>query len=75
MDRERLGEPPSELVALRRAMQMEYGKLDYAVVDGEVVVYDVNKTPSFGALAPERARAILGDLARGVDALLGSRAA
>ena len=73
--REDLGEPPPELVALRRAMQMEYGKLDYALVDGKVVLYDVNKTPSFGALAPERARAIVGGLARGVDGFLASRAA
>ena len=73
--RETLGEPPRELVAIRQEMQMEYGKFDYAIVDNAVVLYDVNKTPSFGRLAPERARLIVGGLVRGIDDLLERQAA
>ncbi len=37
-------EPHPEIVAWRRRLAMDYGKLDYGVVDGRVVLYDVNKT-------------------------------
>jgi hypothetical protein len=43
---ETLSEPvPDELRAIRRELGFDYGKFDYGVVDGEVVLYDVNPTP------------------------------
>jgi hypothetical protein len=59
---ERTSEPvPDELRRIREEMGFDYGKFDYGVVDGEVVLYDVNRTP--GAAADPRVHA------RTVDAL------
>jgi len=40
-----LEEVPQELRAMRRQLGMDFGKLDYVVVDGRPVLLDVNKTP------------------------------
>ena len=37
-------EPAEEVVAWRRELGLDYGKLDYVVNDGNVVLLDVNKT-------------------------------
>ncbi|MGH7386647.1 MAG: hypothetical protein ACREKG_15825, partial [Candidatus Rokuibacteriota bacterium] len=37
-------EPHPEIVAWREALEMDYGKLDYVIHEGEVVLLDVNKT-------------------------------
>jgi hypothetical protein len=37
-------EPHPDVLAWRRSLGMDYGKLDYLIDDGEVVVLDVNKT-------------------------------
>jgi hypothetical protein len=47
--REALGEVPQELQQLRRELKFDYGKFDYAVVEGRVVLYDANRTPSLDA--------------------------
>lgn len=39
---------PQAVRDYRRACGFDYGKIDYTVVDGEVVVFDLNKTPAFG---------------------------
>jgi hypothetical protein len=45
-----LAEPvPPELRTLRRRMGFDYGKFDYGMVDGKVVLYDVNRTPGITA--------------------------
>ena len=36
---------PRELRSIREEMGFDYGKFDYGIVDGEVVLYDVNRTP------------------------------
>lgn len=41
-----LDEPPPELVAFRRQWRLDYGKIDYVVHDGAVVILDVNRTPT-----------------------------
>jgi hypothetical protein len=42
---ERLNEPaPENLKALRERLGLDFGKIDYGVVDGEAVIYDVNRT-------------------------------
>ena len=40
---------PEELRAIRAHLGFDYGKFDYGIVDGKVVLYDVNRTP--GSLA------------------------
>ena len=39
-------ETPPELRARRQELRAEFGKIDYAMVDGEPHVFDVNPTPS-----------------------------
>jgi hypothetical protein len=43
---EYVDEVPAEIQAVRRDLSIDYGKIDYAIVDGHPVVYDVNKTPA-----------------------------
>ena len=42
---------PGELRAVRKELGFDYGKFDYGIVEGEVVLYDVNRTPG-AALDP-----------------------
>jgi hypothetical protein len=44
-------EPDSGILEWRERLRMDYGKLDYGVVDGEVVLFDANKTT--GAALPQ----------------------
>jgi len=46
--RERVAEVPDELRRIRRNLGFDFGKFDYAIVDGRVVLYDVNPTPTVG---------------------------
>ncbi len=43
-----LDEIPPSLSAIRKASGFNYGKFDYTEIDGEVHVYDMNKTPASG---------------------------
>ena len=43
-------EPAPEVWAWREQLELDYGKLDYVVRDGEVVLLDVNKTSGAGAI-------------------------
>lgn len=40
---------PEELRAIRAQLGFDYGKFDYGIVDGKVVLYDVNPTPGASA--------------------------
>lgn len=40
--------PPAELRAHRAELGLDYGKIDYAMVDGHPVLYDANRTPTAG---------------------------
>lgn len=44
-----LEEIPPALTAIRKASGFNYGKFDYTEIDGEVHVYDMNKTPASSA--------------------------
>lgn len=41
---------PSELRSIRKQLGFDYGKLDYVLRDGRVVLFDANRTPSFTTL-------------------------
>lgn len=69
-DVERLSEVPQELQQLRENLKFEFGKFDYAMVDGRVVLYDANRTPMIGAFPPERYRPIAQSLAGGIKSFL-----
>ena len=40
---------PQSLRQIRKTSGFDYGKFDYTEVDGEVIVYDMNKTPALGS--------------------------
>ena len=57
---------PPALLALRARLKMDYGKIDYAMVDGEAVAFDVNKTPSTRVPITAGGRALAAALAPGI---------
>jgi hypothetical protein len=60
---------PLELRRVRERLGFDYGKFDYGVIDGEVVLYDVNRTP--GATAdPANHLQTVETLARGIGRFL-----
>jgi len=59
-----LDDVPDELRAWRARLGFDYGKFDYGIVDGKVVLYDVTPTPTAGP-------SITGDTARKIMDALG----
>ncbi|HEY9778468.1 MAG TPA: hypothetical protein V6C81_32215 [Planktothrix sp.] len=67
LKREPITEPiPSELREIRRRLNFDFGKWDYALVDGKPVVFDVNKTPNLGALNEKQAKPKFEILSKGI---------
>jgi hypothetical protein len=72
VERERGVPIPDELRALRRKLGFDYGKFDFGVVDGEVVLYDANRTPTRrreDKITPELEK-LSTDLAQGIHGFL-----
>ncbi|MEX2207830.1 MAG: hypothetical protein WEF50_16515 [Myxococcota bacterium] len=68
---------PEALRAIRSKLGFDYGKFDYGIVDGELILYDVNRTPGT-ASNPASHAAAAAELSPGIRAFfpaLGSRAA
>jgi hypothetical protein len=65
--REPLGEVPEELWARRRELGFDFGKFDYALVDGRVVLYDTNRTPALGDVSEDVLARNIPLLAAGLD--------
>ncbi|MCE9583492.1 MAG: hypothetical protein K8T20_13485 [Planctomycetes bacterium] len=66
-----LREPtPPELVALRRELGIDYGKIDYVMHEGRPVVFDVNKTMGTGSFMSEGTTRFARILAQGLNSLL-----
>ncbi|MBI1399618.1 hypothetical protein [Hyphomonas sp.] len=42
-------EPHPRLVNMRRRLNLDYGKIDYVMIDGEPFIFDANKTLGLGA--------------------------
>lgn len=49
--REPLTAVPEDLRLMRRELGFDFGKFDFAVVDGQTVLYDANRTPTLGSIA------------------------
>lgn len=49
--REMVADVPHDLREKRRTLGFDFGKFDYAIVDGRTVLYDVNRTPSLGSFS------------------------
>ncbi|MEX0655915.1 MAG: hypothetical protein WD534_01350 [Phycisphaeraceae bacterium] len=70
--REPVAEVPDELRAMRRKLGFDFGKFDYAIVQGRVVLYDVNRTPTVGRSPREQYLPRIRELANGLKAYLPS---
>jgi hypothetical protein len=62
---------PDELREMRRKLGFDFGKFDYGMVDGKVVLYDVNRTPV--ARPARNNTATIKLLAAGVESLFKPR--
>ncbi|HKK15553.1 MAG TPA: hypothetical protein VJ981_02535 [Gammaproteobacteria bacterium] len=62
---EYLDSVPEALQAMRIALDMDYGKLDYVMINREPVLLDVNPTPTISTTVRPSARLL--DLASGLD--------
>ena len=51
--RKSVEEIPDELRAMRKTLGFEFGKFDYGIVDGNVILYDVNRTPNIGDVSEQ----------------------
>lgn len=61
---------PDELRAMRARLGFDYGKFDYVVHDGRIVLLDANRTPTYrGAVPSERVASIARTLAEGILAV------
>jgi hypothetical protein len=59
---------PDEVVAYRHELGMDYGKLDFVIRDGRVIVFDVNRTPGL-IKSKEQMKANALKLAPGINSL------
>jgi hypothetical protein len=60
-------EPDAEILAARARLGLDYGKMDYVVVDGTAILLDVNKTVGAGAQSDKPGMlALRRDRARGL---------
>jgi hypothetical protein len=60
---------PEAVLSLRRRLGLDYGKIDYTVHAGQVVILDANRTPGTPGGRAATARTV-GDLADGIWSLL-----
>jgi hypothetical protein len=60
---------PDQVVRLRKQIGLDYGKIDYTLHDGQVVILDVNRTPG----SPVTAARTVSDLADGIWSLVQRR--
>lgn len=68
--RETVADVPDELRQMRRDMGFDYGKFDYAIVNGRVVLYDANRTPALAISPKEDFLPSIRLLAEGIRAYL-----
>jgi hypothetical protein len=65
--REVLRETPEALRAMRERMGFDYGKFDYVMHDGQVILFDANRTPTHNARHAAGSSSVIAELARGID--------
>jgi hypothetical protein len=62
---------PEDLRQLRRKMGFDYGKFDFAIVDGTTILYDINRTPTVGRTTTDKFhQALLEELSYGFEEFL-----
>ncbi len=66
--REAVAEVPDDLRTMRRHLNFDFGKFDYAIVNNRTVLYDANRTPMLGNFSREELLPNIRVLAQGVRA-------
>jgi hypothetical protein len=61
---------PEEVIAVRKKLGLDFGKIDFVMHDGKAIVFDVNKTPTVFLNKQGKPGAYVRSLADGLDALL-----
>ena len=64
---ERLDNVPDELRLMRQALGFDFGKFDYVINDGQVVLYDANRTPTTGIFSMEQCQQLIETLSEGIQ--------
>lgn len=64
------GDVPQELRQIREELGFDFGKFDYAMVDGRPVLYDANRTPAMPLVPPEQYSPGILNLALGIRSYL-----
>ncbi len=62
--------PPLELRQMREDLAFDFGKFDYGIHEGEVVLYDANRTPTLGDIKKEHYINLVTRLANGLETYL-----
>lgn len=57
---------PKELISIRERLGFDYGRFDYSIVNGQPVLYDVNRTPTTSSKALVAYSHQIKDLAKGI---------
>jgi hypothetical protein len=70
LERAEAGPVPEDLRRLRRELGFDFGRFDYAIVDGRAVLFDANSAPTLGRLAWADVAPKLKHLADGLRAFL-----
>lgn len=63
---------PDEIRQIRKELKFDFGKFDYVLVNGRVVLYDVNRTPTIGKVPRDVYLPRLRILAEGLDSFLAA---
>lgn len=61
---------PPEMIALREALRVDFGRFDYVLIDGKPVVFDINRTPGSTAGAVAKYAPQWAQLAEGIHKFL-----
>jgi hypothetical protein len=70
--REILPEAPAEIREMRKALGFDFGKFDYVLHNGRVVLFDTNRTPTYNpANRAGSVKALISCLANGIHDFLG----
>lgn len=72
--REPVEEVPRKLREIREELGFDFGKFDYGIVEGEVVLYDANRTPGLGTFPKEQYMPRIRIYAKGLASFLSSHA-
>jgi hypothetical protein len=70
LGREPVADVPPDLRTIRRELGFDFGKFDYAIVEGRTILYDANRTPTVGAFPREQVLQRIRVLAAGIRAFL-----